>query len=107
MAVIVPSSTATAVAGNNSITFNTLANGVHSNCTIRVTDAASNASAMLNVSSFTIDNAVPIVTIDSVTPNPTNAGANLTWHSNENGNYSIRVGGPIVSTGTQVASGVI
>jgi hypothetical protein len=49
------SSTTNAVSGNNTITFNALAEGTHSNCTITVTDAAGNTSDTLNVSSFTID----------------------------------------------------
>ena len=38
----------------NTVVFNTLANGTHSNCTITVTDAAGNVSNQLVVSPFTI-----------------------------------------------------
>lgn len=48
------SSTTTASSGNNTITFNTLAEGVHNNCTIKVTDGASNESNVLAVNTFTI-----------------------------------------------------
>lgn len=49
------SSAATAaVAGNNTITFNTLAVNVYSNCTITVTDASANASTPLAVTSFEV-----------------------------------------------------
>ncbi|WP_412732027.1 beta strand repeat-containing protein [Minisyncoccus archaeiphilus] len=43
-----------AVVGNNTITFNTLAAGTHSNCTITVTDQAGNPSSPLTVTAFTI-----------------------------------------------------
>ena len=43
-----------ASAGNNTITFDALADGTHSNCKISVTDNASNTSDNLSVSSFTI-----------------------------------------------------
>ena|GEM_PF-4095289 len=58
------SSTTTASSGNNTITFNSLADGTHSNCTIQVTDSSSNASNILAVTSFSVDSAVP--TIDSI-----------------------------------------
>jgi len=49
--------TTAAVAGNNTVTFNTLASGLHNNCTITVTDTAPahNVSAPLAVNAFTID----------------------------------------------------
>ncbi|MCK9626632.1 MAG: DUF2341 domain-containing protein [Bacteroidales bacterium] len=49
------SATTSAIAGNNTITFNTLAVGTHSNCTIVVTDSLGNASSSLAVNSFTIN----------------------------------------------------
>jgi len=49
------SSDTSAVNGSNTITFNTLANGTHSNCTITVTDAAGNISSVLNVASFEVN----------------------------------------------------
>src|SRR6185436_18216458 len=55
-----------AVVGNNTITFNALLDGAHTNCTITVTDAAGNTSTVLNVSAFTVDTAAPTVT--EVTP---------------------------------------
>jgi hypothetical protein len=48
------SPTTAATAGLNTITFNMLSNGTHSNCTITVTDAAGNVSNQLLVSPFTI-----------------------------------------------------
>jgi hypothetical protein len=54
----------TAVAsGLNTVVFNALVDGTHSNCTITVTDAAGNASNQLVVSPFTIGPvAVPVIT---------------------------------------------
>ncbi len=48
------SSRTTATAGNNTITFNRLANGTYSDCTITVTDSSGNASQPLTVSTFTV-----------------------------------------------------
>ena len=56
---------------------------------------------------FTIDRTAPIVLIDSTSPSTINGtgSSTITWHANENGSYSVRVGGTNCSTGTQVASG--
>ena len=58
------SATVAAVLGNNTVTFNALSAAAHSNCTIKVTDAAGNQSAALAVNSFTIDITGPTVTIN-------------------------------------------
>ena len=62
------SSTTTAVAGSNTITFNTLSSGTHSNCTITVTDVSSNVSNVLAVNSFTVDTTGPVITLNGSTP---------------------------------------
>jgi len=49
------SSTTDAVVGDNTITFNELLVGVYNDCTITVTDDASNVSDVLSVSTFTIE----------------------------------------------------
>jgi hypothetical protein len=54
------SSTTSAVSGNNNITFNALAVGIYSNCTITVTDSAGNASNSLTVTAFTIAYSISI-----------------------------------------------
>ena len=79
-----------------------LAEGLN-NLRVCVTDAASNTGSA--TSSVTKDSAAPTVTIVSVLPDPTNAGTTVTWNANENGNYSVRVGGADCSTGTVAASG--
>lgn len=63
------SSTTTASSGNNTITLDPLGAGTYTTCTIIVTDAASNSSNTLILSSFTIDTAVPA--ISEITPVPT------------------------------------
>lgn len=54
------SSTTSAISGNNTITFNSLAEGTYSNCTITVTDVAWNTSSSLWVSSFIVDTTAPV-----------------------------------------------
>lgn len=46
--------TGTAINGDNTITFNTLAVGLYSNCTVVVTDASGNTSLPLDISNFII-----------------------------------------------------
>ncbi len=66
------SPTAIAMSGSNTITFNTLSDGLHSNCTITVTDNASNTGNTLTSSAFTIDATSPSVVLTTSGPNPTN-----------------------------------
>jgi len=54
------SPTTAAAAGLNTIVFNALPNGTHSNCTITVTDAAGNISNQLVVSPFTVGTAAAV-----------------------------------------------
>lgn len=53
------SATTSATVGNVTITFNTLAPGTYSLCTITVTDILGNISNLLNISTFTIEAIVP------------------------------------------------
>ncbi|MBU1628393.1 hypothetical protein KKB18_13575 [bacterium] len=65
------SSITEAIAGNNTITFDELSDGTYSNCTITVTDEATNESDPLSVSSFTIDTSYPVLSfIDDVEAGP-------------------------------------
>lgn len=59
------SPTTSVVAGLNTVVMNTLANGVHSNCTITVMDAAGNISNQLVVSPFTVGVATAITPASS------------------------------------------
>lgn len=66
------SPTVNAAAGNNTVQFNTLATGLHNNCTIKVVDAKGNTSNQISVSAFTIktsDNGAAV-------PPPTVLGGN-------------------------------
>lgn len=48
---------------------------------------------------------VTTVTISSVSPNPTASSTVVTWSADENGTYSVRVGGTNCTDGTVAASG--
>jgi hypothetical protein len=75
------SSASSAAAGPNTITFNTLPSGTHSDCTIQVTDSLGNPSNILAVSSFTIDTTLPTISSAST--------------ALPSGNYSISTAIPI------------
>ena len=49
------SSTTLASSGNNAITFSTLSNGTYDDCTVMVTDNASNSSIPLAITTFTVN----------------------------------------------------
>ena len=94
------STTSAATTGNNTITFNTLSGGAgtnYSNCTITVTDNASNASSNLSVNSFTIDTVTPTLSLVTAVPTPDNDSTpNYTFSSSEAG--AITYGGDCSST---------
>jgi peptidoglycan hydrolase-like protein with peptidoglycan-binding domain len=109
------SATTSATVGSNTITFNTLFEGTHSNCTITVTDASSNTSIPLSVTAFTVDTSAPTVSLLSPTDNATSVSltANLVITFNEvvtvnTGNILIRKTSDdtIVET-IDVASGLV
>lgn len=60
--------TTSASIGANTVTFNTLADGTHNNCTLTITDIAGNTSDGLAISPFTID------TTEEVSPPPPSGG---------------------------------
>ena len=83
------SSDTSANVNNNPITFNTLAEGTYDNCTIRVTDSASNTSDNLSVSTFTIDTTAPSLTQVTAVPSPTRDNtSSYTFTTNEAGTIS-------------------
>ena len=93
-----PSSSSTTVNASS------LASGAN---TIRicVTDAAANAGS--TITTVTKDITPPAVTVNSIAPTiigPSQT-ATLTWHANENGSYSVRVGGADCATGAKVDGG--
>ena len=95
----------TALADNNTITFNALADGTYDNCTITVTDDATNTSDNLSVSSFTIDTTAP--TLREVTPvtTPTNDNTSLSYIFSSTEAGTITYGGSCSSSTTSAAVG--
>ena len=108
------SSTTTATAGTNTITFDTLADGTYNDCTIDVTDAASNTGNTLIVPRFTI-NRTPVdtstnpITAPAITevlpvPDPTkDPMPRYTFHSDKDG--TIVYGGSCSSSTTTALQG--
>ena len=97
------SSTTIAVAGNNTITLNTLSDGTYSDCTITVTDSEGNISSFQTITSFTV---VTIAILSEVTPvkTPTiDSTPNYTFSSSKAG--TITYGGPCSSSTTRAFAG--
>jgi len=98
------SSTTSATAGSNTITFATLSAGAHSNCTIRVTDVATNQSSALAVNTFTIDTTLPVVTQATAVPTYTNdTTPNYTFSTTKAG--TIQYSGDCSSSKTSATAG--
>jgi len=64
-------STTTAVVGNNTITFDTLADNTYSGVTVEVTDSLGNVSNLLTLSDFVIDTAAPTIAAKTQISTPT------------------------------------
>ncbi|GEM_PF-4778311 len=62
------STSANATVGDNSLTFDSLAEGTYNSCSILVTDAAGNDSSALVISEFIIDLTAPILTANNIGP---------------------------------------
>jgi len=98
------SSTTIAVAGNNTITLNTLSDGTYSDCTITVTDSEGNISNSHTITSFTV---VTPPILSEVTPvkTPTMDNTpNYTFSSSKAG--TIIYGGPCSSSTTIAVAGI-
>jgi len=74
------SSTTSAISGNNYITFNTLYSGIYSNCTIKVTDSAGNASNTIEITSFTVQTISNLPAPDNLSASGTSNSVTLTWN---------------------------
>ncbi len=108
------SSTTTATAGTNTVTFNSLSDGTYNDCTISAQDAASNTSNVLTVPRFTI-NRTPVdtshnpITAPAITevfpiPDPTtDTSPRYTFHSDKDG--TIVYGGSCSSATTTALQG--
>ena len=76
------SATTTATSGANTVVLNSLVDGTYSNCTVTVTDAATNASTALAVTQFTVDTVAPLVSL-STTKSAFNQAFTVTATFNE------------------------
>ena len=95
------SSTTIAVAGNNTITLDTLSDGTYSDCTITVTDSEGNISRSHTINSFTVV-ILPVLSEVTAVITPTiDTTPNYTFSSSKAG--TITYGGPC-SSSTTVAS---
>ncbi len=65
------SATTSANSGSNTITFSALSDGVYTNCTVTISDAATNASNTLTLASFTVDATAPAASTLSPADNAT------------------------------------
>jgi hypothetical protein len=90
------SATTTATVGSNTITLNSLGDGTYTTCTITVTDGAGNVSNILTLSSFTIDTAVPVITVTNPVITPS-LSKTVTASSNE-GTLTMAINAPGVTT---------
>ncbi len=98
------SSDTSATSGNNTITFNALADGTYDNCMISVTDSSSNTSDNLSVSSFTIGATKPALAQVTAVPTPTNDNtSSYTFNSTLSG--TISYGGSCSSSTTSAVAG--
>ena len=97
-------STNTAYPGNNIITFNTLNEGTYSDCSLTVTDAASNVSSSLSVGTFKVDTTTPTVSEVTAVPTPTmDTTPSYTFNVSEAA--TISYGGSCSSSTTSASSG--
>ena len=101
------SATSSAISGANTVTFNTLAKGVHSNCTIIVTDIAGNISNTLSVTSFYVasNTQLPANTSNAVIDDTINSGVVLDG-VNTTGDVTISIGEYTDKPDTSKLSGV-
>ena len=67
-------------------------------------DAAGNSGSAS--SSFVVDRTPPVVTIESTSPNPTTSSSSVSFHGDEDGDFSVRVGGTDCDDGAEIAAGV-
>lgn len=77
-------SNATVYAGSNTVTFATLSEGPHSNCSVTVTDLVGNVGNTATVAAFTIDVTPATVTITTALP-ATTSNPSIVFNANESG----------------------
>ncbi len=96
------SSTIEAVAGNNTITLNTLSEGTYSDCTITVTDSDGNMSSSHKISSFTLVIPPVLEEVTAVNTPTIDTTPNYTFSSSKAGTITYE-GGCSSSTTVAVA----
>jgi len=72
-----------------------------------ITDLAGNALSTdvpATNETFTLDNTAPVVTIDSISPNPSNTDTTIAWYADDSGSLTVRSGGTDCATGTLLLS---
>ena len=74
---------------------------------VRAVDNAGNADQSPASFAWSVDTTAPSVTIDSLSKSLLGAGetSEVSWHANENGAFSLRVGGADCDSGTVIDSG--
>ena len=97
------SSTTIAVAGNNTITLNTLSEGTYSDCTITVTDSEGNISRSHTINSFTVVILPVLSEVTAVITPAMDTTPNYTFSSSKAG--TITYGGPCSSSTTVAIAG--
>jgi len=97
------SSSTNAVAGNNTITLNTLSEGTYSDCTITVTDSEGNVSSSHTITSFTVVIPPILSEVTAVTTPTMDTTPNYTFSSSKAG--TITYGGPCSSSTTVAIAG--
>lgn len=81
--------TTAATVGSNTLTFDALADGTYSDCTVTLTDGGSN-TVVLNVNAFTVDTVAPIQ--NSVDVIPLNGSVSVKLGTNENATVVLSYG---------------
>ena len=100
------SSTTNAIEGNNSIIFNTLAQGTYSNISITLTDAVGNVSNELTVPTFVIDTTDPVLTQVTAIETPSNdTEPTYVFNSTEAGTIEYSGGDGATSSTTNAIEG--
>ena len=97
------SSTTTAIAGNNTVTLNTLSDGTYSDCTITVADYEGNISSSHTITSFTVFIPPILSEVTAVISPSTDTTPNYTFSSSKAG--TITYGGPCSSSTTVAIAG--
>jgi hypothetical protein len=95
--------TTSAIAGNNTITLNTLSEGTYSDCTITVSDTDGNVSSSHTITSFTVVILPVLEEVTAVTTPTIDTTPNYTFSSSKAG--TITYGGNCSSSTTVAVAG--